>query len=107
MYHRFEENKYPSTNIKIQAFKEHINIIKENKYEFLNPKNFKDEFNKVSKEKKILITIDDAFSSFYLNAWPILKQDRIPFILFVSTETVGKKGYMDWNEIIDISKECA
>ena len=105
MYHRFEENKYPSTNIKIQAFKEHLNIIKKNKYEFLNPKDFNSEFNKVSKEKKILITIDDAFSSFYLNAWPILKQDRIPFILFVSTETVGKKGYMDWNEIIDISKE--
>ena len=24
MYHRFEENKYPSTNIKINDFKEHI-----------------------------------------------------------------------------------
>ena len=27
MYHRFEENKYPSTNIKINDFKKHINII--------------------------------------------------------------------------------
>ena len=31
MYHRFEENKYPSTNIKINDFKEHLNIIGENK----------------------------------------------------------------------------
>ena len=105
MYHRFEENKYPSTNIKIDAFKKHINIIKDNKLEFLNPNNFDYEFNKVSKEKKILLTIDDAFSSFYINAWPILKKNKIPFILFVSTETVGKKGYMSWDEIIDISKE--
>ncbi len=105
MYHRFEENKYPSTNIKIDVFKKHLNIIRENNFSILNPKNFELEFNKVSKEKKILITIDDAFSSFYLNAWPILKKDKIPFILFVSTESVGKKGYMNWDEILEISKE--
>ncbi len=105
MYHRFEENKYPSTNIRIEAFKKHINIINENELKFLNPKNFDSEFKKVSKEKKILLTIDDAFSSFYINAWPILKEKKIPFILFVSTETVGKKGYMSWDEIIKISKK--
>ena len=105
MYHRFEENKYPSTNIRINAFKKHINIIEENKLEFLNPKNFDYEFNKVSEEKKILLTIDDAFNSFYVNAWPILKENKIPFLLFVSTETVGKKGYMSWDEIINISNE--
>ena len=105
MYHRFEENKYPSTNIKINIFQKHLDIIKENNFSFLNPKNFELEFNKVSREKKILLTIDDAFSSFYLKAWPILKRDKIPFILFVSTESVGKNGYMNWNEIIEISKE--
>ena len=105
MYHRFEENKYPSTNIKINIFQKHLDIIRENNFSFLNPKNFELEFNKVNREKKILLTIDDAFSSFYLNAWPILKRDKIPFILFVSTEAVGKNGYMNWNEIIEISKE--
>ena len=105
MYHRFEENKYPSTNIKIDVFQEHLNIIRENNFSFLNPKNFELEFNKVSEEKKILLTIDDAFSSFYINAWPILKKDKIQFILFVSTETVGKRGYMSWDEIIEISNE--
>ena len=105
MYHRFEENKYPSTNIKIDVFQEHLNIIRKHNFSFLNPKNFELEFNKVSKEKKILLTIDDAFSSFYLNAWPILKKDKIPFILFVSTEAVGNKGYMSWDEIVEISKE--
>ena len=105
MYHRFEENKYPSTNIKIEVFKKHINIIKKNKFSILNPKNFDKEFNQVSTEKKILLTIDDAFSSFYINAWPFLRKNKIPFILFVSTESVGKKGYMSWEEIIEISNE--
>ena len=31
-------------------------------------------------QKKILLTIDDAFTSFYENAWPILKDEKIPFI---------------------------
>ena len=60
---------------------------------------------KLVKKKKILLTIDDAFTSFYLNAWPILKEKEIPFILFVSTETVNKKGYMTWDQIIEISQE--
>ena len=61
------------------------------------------EFNNPKKNKKILITIDDAFSSFYENAWPILKKKKIPFILFVSTEPVGKSGYMNWEQIKEVS----
>ena len=38
MYHRFDENKYPSTNIKINDFKEHLKIIEENNIKFINPK---------------------------------------------------------------------
>ena len=52
MYHRFEENKYPSTNIKIDIFKEHIKIIKKNNFEFINPLIFSKEFNQVKKIKK-------------------------------------------------------
>ena len=105
MYHRFDENKYPSTNVKMDVFKEHVKLIKNNNFEFLNPKDFSSEFNKVKNQKKILLTIDDAFSSFYKNAWPYLKENKIPFILFVSTEPVGKNGYMSWKEIIDVAKE--
>ena len=43
--------------------------------------------------------------SFYQNAWPYLKEKKIPFILFVSTEAIGKYGYMNWNQIKEIEKE--
>jgi len=104
MYHRFNENKYPSTNIRMDVFKKHIQIIKDSEYDFYNPNKFIDEFNSPKKNKKILITIDDGFKSFYDQAWPFLKENQIPFILFVSTEPVGKKGYMDWHEIKEIEK---
>ena len=103
MYHRFNENKYPSTNIKIDVFKKQLELIEKNNIEYYDPGKFNTEFSNPKKNKKILITIDDAFSSFYENAWPILKKKKIPFILFVSTEPVGKKGYMNWDQIKEIS----
>ena len=33
MYHRFDENKYPSTNIRMEVFKEQITLIKKNNIE--------------------------------------------------------------------------
>ena len=105
IYHRFDENKYPSTNIQMDIFKEQIRIINKLNYNFYDPKDLEKNFSIKKKEKKILITIDDAFTSFYEHAWPYLKNEKIPFILFVSTETVGKNGYMTWKQIKTLEKE--
>ena len=51
MYHRFEENKYPSTNIKMNDFVEHLKIIEKSNIEFVNPKNFENDLKK-QKERK-------------------------------------------------------
>ena len=56
-------------------------FIKNSKFELYHPKDFENEFNTPKKQKKILLTIDDAFESFYKMAWPILKKDKIPFSL--------------------------
>ena len=105
MYHRFDENKYPSTNIQIDIFKQQIEIIRKLKYNFYDPKDLEENFYITKTKKKILITIDDGFTSFYEFAWPYLKDNKIPFILFISTEAIGKKGYMNWNQIREIEKE--
>ena len=82
MYHRFDENKYPSTNIKISDFLRHLEIIKKNNMVFINPKNFEEELINNKGSRKILLTIDDGFSSFYQNAWPILKKQNITFKIY-------------------------
>ena len=89
----------------MDIFKKHIDTIKKKNYKFYNPKKFDIEFDKPKSNKKILITIDDAFSSFYDHAWPFLKMHKIPFILFVSTEPIGKNGYMTWDQIKEVEKE--
>ena len=105
MYHRFEENKYPSTNIRINDFKEHLKIIEQDNIKFINPKDFENELINNKLQRKILLTIDDGFLSFYKNAWPILKERKIPFILFISTREVGAFNYMTWDQIKEISSE--
>jgi peptidoglycan/xylan/chitin deacetylase (PgdA/CDA1 family) len=102
MYHRFDEFKYPSTNISMDVFKEHVDLILDANLTFYHPKDFVNNFDVPKKEKKILLTVDDAFQSFYENAWPYLKKNQIPFVLFVSTEPVGNNGYMNWDQIKEI-----
>ena len=95
MYHRFDEHKYPSTNIKMDVFLSHIKLIEDLNYNFIHPKEFNEKFDIPKKNKKILLTIDDGFKSFYDNAWPYLKENKIPFILFISTEPYWKQWLYD------------
>ncbi len=88
----------------MDIFKKHIKLIQNSNFSFYNPQDFEKNFNKPLKKKKILLTIDDGFKSFYKEAWPFLKKNKIPFILFVSTEPVGKSGYMTWEEIKEVEK---
>ncbi len=102
MYHRFDEKKYPSTNIEMDVFKEQLEIIENENIKFIHPKNFEKSLTQNKNNRKILLTIDDGLLSFYNNAWPILKEKNIPFILFVSTREVGAFNYMNWDQIIEL-----
>ncbi len=102
MYHRFNENKYPSTNIQLNIFKKQLKIIESEKINFIHPKNFEKSLSKDKSQRKILFTVDDGLLSFYNNAWPILKEKKIPFILFVNTREVGSFNYMSWNQIREL-----
>ena len=105
MYHRFNETKYPSTNIQLEVFKEQLKIIEDEGIKFIHPKEFEQSLVEKKKERKILFTVDDGLLSFYENAWPILKKKQIPFILFVNTREVGAFNYMNWDQIRELYKE--
>ena len=104
MYHRFNESKYPSTNIQIDIFKKQLEIIENEGIQFIHPKDFLQSLNLKKQDRKILFTVDDGLLSFYENAWPILKEKKIPFILFVNTREVGAFNYMNWDQIIELHK---
>ena len=72
---------------------------------FINPLNFEKSLKSKKSKRKILLTIDDGFLSFNKNAWPVLKEKKIPFILFVNTREVGTFNYMTWDQIKEINSE--
>ena len=74
MYHRFNESKYPSTNIQMDIFQKQLEIIEKEKIKFIHPRNFEKSLSENKKDRKILFTVDDGLLSFYENAWPILKK---------------------------------
>ena len=104
MYHRFNENKYPSTNIQMEVFVKQLDMIEQMNIKFVDPRDFRQKLSENKRERKILFTVDDGLLSFYKNAWPILREKKIPFILFVNTREVGSYNYMNWDQIIEISK---
>ena len=106
MYHRFEENKYPSTNVRIKEFIQQIEMVRQNNLEFISHDELRSILveKKNYEKKKVLLTIDDAFKSFYEKAWPILKEKRIPFVLFINTREINTNNpnYMNWEQIREI-----
>ena len=92
MYHRFGENNYPSTNIKMSQFQEHISELKKNPYNIISlNKAIKAIKNEIKiPDHSVVITIDDAYLSVFERAWPILKENDFTFTLFVSTDAIDK-----------------
>ena len=103
MYHRFNESKYPSTNIKMEQLEKHLIYLTNNDF---NIETIDDILEKKSKKelflpKTIGFTVDDAFLSFYKNGWPMFKKYNIPVTLFVSTDIINQShwNYMSWDNL--------
>jgi peptidoglycan/xylan/chitin deacetylase (PgdA/CDA1 family) len=100
LYHRFNEGKYPSTNISAALFESqlkylvnhHIPVITLGDFLRLKPGENKPE-------RYVILTIDDAFKSFYRYGYPLLKKYELTATLFVNTETIGSGDYLDWVEL--------
>ena len=97
MYHRFGENKYPSTNIREEQLVSHLEYLKDQGFNFILARDllFEDKLQ----EKTISITVDDAYLSFFEVGLPIFEKYEIPVTLFLNTENVGGQNYMNWTQL--------
>ena len=109
MYHRIGDDRYPSTNISQELFEKHIEYLVEENINVLPitelSKYLKKEISLTN--KTVFITIDDAYRSFFQNGFPILKKNKLPFGIFVSSEYVSsteKSEFMSWSMLKEVSK---
>ena len=76
----------------MDVFKNQMEIIKKSNYTFSDPDRFKKDFLTPKKNKEILITIDDGFESFYINAWPYLKKIKFLSYYLFQLSLLEKQG---------------
>lgn len=108
MYHRFGEEDLPTTSIRIDQFEAHLAELKSGGYQVLPLQRIVAALRdrKPLPDRAVAITIDDAYRSVYLEAWPRLRAAGFPFTLFVSTDVIQRGGgdYMSWNEIRELAR---
>lgn len=108
MYHRFGDDRYPSTNIGIEQFEAHLQELRKDKYTVLALPEIVAalEEGRPLPERAVGISIDDAYLSVYEAAWPRLKAAGFPFTLFVATEPIdrGLESYMSWDQVRELAR---
>lgn len=107
IYHRFDESRYPSTNISAAIFQQQLAILKEKNYQVVSLAEVarRLQAGEALPEKGVAISIDDAFTSFAEVAMPILRKFDFPVTLFVNTDAVGTPGYLDWSQLKQLADE--
>lgn len=100
VYHRFGDDRYPSTNISNDAFEAHLKHLKENGYSSLTFSESIDYLQSRKKSRKVVcLTIDDGYKSFIENGLPLLKSYGFTATVFINTATVGSPDYLDWEQL--------
>jgi len=107
VYHRFNDSRFPSTNISIQDFKAHLDLLHQQEFTVLTLGQVVDRLQKGTSlpQRCAVITVDDAYRSFLSDGWPLLKRYGYPVTLFVSTDTVGGGDYLNWQELGQLQDE--
>ncbi|HSN17373.1 MAG TPA: polysaccharide deacetylase family protein [Gammaproteobacteria bacterium] len=107
IYHRFGDSRYPSTDTTVEQFKAQLHWLADNHYEVWPlPKIVQYlQQGKDIPDHVVAITVDDAFQSFYDNAYPLLKDRGWPFTLFVSTDSIDARqsDFMTWDELREVA----
>ncbi len=109
MYHRFGEDRYPSTNVRIGQFEEQLQLFENEGFSVWSLGRVLAavfDNGEPLPPKVVAITIDDAYASIYDNAFPLLKKRGWPFHVFVSTDPVDRRmgDFLTWDQMREMQK---
>jgi len=108
IYHRFGEDRYPTTNIGTTRFREQLTYLRDNSYQVIALAEMVKALatGDTLPDKAVVITIDDGYRSFYRNAWPLLRDFGYPFtvFLYVKATDQGRWDYMTWKQVRELRR---
>ena len=108
MYHKFGEDRYPSTSVTLAQFDAHLDYFKNNGFHVLPLEEVVAAYRHRSPlpDKCIAITVDDAYLSVYKEAYPRMRKLDWPFTVFVASDGVDKgfSSHMTWDQMREMQK---
>lgn len=111
MYHHFGVEKYPSTNVRLEQFEAHLDYIADNGYQVWPLQKVVQYLrdDKPFPARVVAITIDDAYTSVYNEAFPRLRERGWPYTVFVATDGVDGhyKALMSWAQMREMQQHGA
>ena len=103
IYHRFGEDKYPTTNIAADRFREQLEFLRKKDYRVIPLEQLVYSLKQGAPlpDRSVVITIDDGYKSVYETAWPLLREFGYPFTVFLYTKATDNKhwNYMTWDQV--------
>lgn len=101
IYHRFNDSRFPTTDVTSTDFRDQLELLKQQKVAVLSLGKVVEAMQRglPLPQPCAVITVDDAYRSFLTDGWPLLKSFGFPATLFVSTDTIGSHDYLSWQEL--------
>lgn len=105
-YHRFGDDRFPSTNIQTDVFEDQLEYLKQNNIRVISLREAVEKRNRgeANTQPAVILTVDDGYLSFYTHALPLLKKYGYTATVFVQTETVGGNDFMSWQQLKQIRR---
>jgi peptidoglycan/xylan/chitin deacetylase (PgdA/CDA1 family) len=106
MYHSIDHNdKVTKLSVSPESFDRQMQFLRENNYNIIT---LEEAVSYIKREMRaplrtVAITFDDGFQNNYLYAYPVLKKYNIPAAIFVIVNRIGSPGFLNWEEIKEMS----
>jgi poly-beta-1,6-N-acetyl-D-glucosamine N-deacetylase len=106
-YHHIDTDTPAITSTSPEVFKAHLEYLKVHDYEVVVLEQALQE--KIAGtdplERTVAITFDDAFTSIFETAFPLLQDYQYPFTIFVSTDFISEnsKQYLSWQQLSEMA----
>lgn len=105
MYHFVRDDtgnyEYPENMVKVNSLRKQVEFLKNNNFDIIY---ISDLENIHCYSKPVVLTFDDGWEDFYINAFPIFKEYNIKSTLYVITGLVGTPGYCNLDELKELKE---
>jgi len=108
-YHHIADNTPYSTSTSVALFKKQMQLLKTLNFKVWPLSKIIQKLQNAEPlpDQVVALSFDDAYSSFYSNAWPILKSYQYPATIFVATSHISDKPseFLSWQQLNFLSTQ--